>query len=76
MTRKLSAWSKPGERPPCVGVWMTDYQNEFEPTYQYFDGAEFRVERATSDLAYLWRKVSSACTQSTIRFRGLTEKPE
>jgi hypothetical protein len=55
---------------------MTDYQNEFEPTYQYFDGAEFRVERATSDLAYLWRKVSSACTQSTIRFRGLTEKPE
>ena len=76
MTPKLSNWSAPGEKPPCVGVWATDYLNKDSPTYQYFDGAEFRRARGSPYWAYEDRNLPSACNQSTVRFRGLAEKPE
>ena len=74
MTRKLSAWSKPGEKPPCVGVWETNYANKTEPTYQWFDGNKFMNAASSPSQAFLKRKIKSLCNQSTICFRGLAEK--
>lgn len=76
MTKKLSAWSQPGEKPPCVGVWETDYATDDGPTYQYWDGLAFRCAGFSPEDA-LWGKWrTSWCDQSMVRFRGLAEKPE
>ena len=80
MTRKLSKWSKPGEKPPMVGVWMTDYSAAMESrtafTYQYWDGYSWKYAMPTVFWAYSMRREPSFCNQTTVRFRGLADKPE
>lgn len=73
MTRKLSDWSKPGEKPRMVGVWETDFLGG---VYQYFNGERFRIAGYTPKEAWLFRRESSRCNQSAVRFRGLAEKPK
>lgn len=75
MTKKLSAWGAPGEKPPCVGVWETDYINLESPTYQYWNGQVFKSADDTPFGAYTRRDQPSYCNQSKVRFRGLAEKP-
>ncbi len=76
MTRKLSAWRKPGERPPCVGVWETDYGNKRRRVFQYWNGNVWGLKGRDPYDAMLYSGVVSCCNQSTIRFRGLADKPE
>lgn len=73
---KLSNWSAPGEKPPCVGVWKTDYNSMQDGTFQWFNGVEFCCASASPFFAYANRFTKSNCNQSTVRFRGLAEKPE
>ena len=72
MTRKLSNWSKPGEKPPMVGVWLTDYGTR----YQYWDGRRWRCAMDSPRAAFNARGIESGCDQPTVRFRGLATKPE
>ena len=68
---KLSDWSTPGEKPPCVGLWETDYINDSSPTYQYWNGSHFMCADYSPQLAFKFKHLKSFCDQSTIRFRGL-----
>ena len=76
MTRRLSDWSKPGEKPPMVGVWMTNFYDAPDYSYQYWDGNEWRCAAEDPGSAHELRYAPSSCTQSTVRFRGLADKPE
>lgn len=76
MTRKLSDWSKPGEKPPCVGVWETDYNSIGDGTYQWFNGNYFMHAASSPRYAFNLRHLKSNCNQFNVRFRGLAEKPE
>lgn len=77
MTRRLSKWSKPGEKPPMVGVWKTDFRSTPDwPTYQYWNGREWKCAADSVQVAYVLRHKPSCCSQSTVRFRGLADKPE
>ena len=79
MTRRLSDWSKPGEKPPMVGVWETDYlrgRKTVRRCFQYWDGYRWHWADRTVQDAYEMRDASSACKQDAVRFRGLADKPE
>ena len=74
---KLSDWSKPGEKPPMVGVWETDFCAARDwPIYQYWNGKQWRHASDFVRVAYDNRFTPSSCNQSTVRFRGLADKPE
>ena len=76
MTRKLSNWSKPGEKPPMVGVWMTDFYLPPRYSYQYWDGNEWRCAAEAPGSAHELQYARSVCNPSTVRFRGLADRPE
>lgn len=73
--KKRSVWSAPGEKPPCVGVWETDYIGGNNPIYQYWNGKSYRYASYNLKRAYSFRHRKSGCDQSKVRFRGLAEKP-
>ena len=77
MTRRLSKWSKPGETPPMVGVWETDFCSTPDcPTYQYWDGREWKAASDFAQGAFYNKNMKSLCDPSVVRFRGLADKPE
>ena len=73
MTRRLSDWSKPGEKPPMVGVWETDFCNR---SYQHWNGEWWGYASEAVDTAYENRGRPSYCCAAWVRFRGLADKPE
>ena len=82
MTRRLSKWSKPGEKPPMVGVWETKLIDEPEPDpngvrfFQHWNGEFYGCTEATAqDAKTSAGNVSSICMEK-ICFRGLADKPE
>ena len=75
MTRKLSNWSKPGEKPPMVGVWETDPGGGLRG-FNYWDGECYGPTRATPFQAFLDRGLYKGKATHVWRFRGLARKPE
>lgn len=78
MKRKLSNWSKPGERPPCVGVWETHQPTDdgVGGLYNYWNSRSWGGSELSPQKAYLARRYTSSLKLKTTRFRGLAEKPE
>ena len=75
MTRRLSNWSKPGEKPPMVGVWETHTGN-FDTLYQHWNGKAWGAYSISVDGAYRGQDRPSQSNPLRIRFRGLADKPE
>ena len=76
MTRRLSKWSKPGEKPPMVGVWETrspEFDNVF---FQHWNGKFYGLCSDTPHDAYEGRHIRSMRTLKYACFRGLADKPE
>ena len=79
MNRKLSAWSKPGEKPPCVGVWETRQPIDvYIPRryYNFWNGRSWSASARSPKEAYKRRKIYGYLIEMDVRFRGLAEKPE
>lgn len=78
MNRKLSNWSAPGERPPCVGVWETNDTKDIRigGLYNYWNGKKWMGSAYSPSSAYLCREFKSCLDNKNTRFRGLAEKPE
>lgn len=79
MNRKLSAWSKPGEKPPCVGVWETRQPVDryvHGPYYNYWNGQTWRESAKSPKEAYTRRRIYALLDEKAMCFRGLAEKPE
>ena len=77
MTRRLSDWSEPGEKPPMVGVWETDYRAaKNKRAFQYWNESFWGVRCDTEYEAKEYGWISSCCNADKIRFRGLADKPE
>lgn len=67
-----NGWSKPGEKPPFVGVWETDFMTfDGLPTYQWFDGYDFKCAGSSIEEAINVSNLVSSCDQSIVRFRAI-----
>ncbi len=73
MTRRLSDWSKPGEKPPMVGVWETDYCGR--ASFNFWNGRTWGPSHQTVRAAYRFRE-GYQFRGETWLFRGLADKPE
>ncbi len=77
MTRRLSDWSKPGEKPPMVGVWETDLFSGVDPVFQGWDGQCYGLPASTpTRAAFELQHCRIRIYRSTVCFRGLADKPE
>ena len=76
MTRRLSKWSKPGEKPPRVGVWETCSPKFDTVFFQHWNGEFYGLCSDTPHDAYETRNIRSARKLKYARFRGLADKPE
>ena len=78
MTRRLSDWSKPGEKPPRVGVWETKLKWQSNLPYrifQHWNGMFYGLGCASPEIASKYANIASS-EQEIVRFRGLADKPE
>ncbi len=76
MTRKLSNWSEPGEKPPMVGVWETCYSDFSCVYFQYWNGKFYGSCANSPQQAYDVRNFRSYRNLKLARFRGLADKLE
>lgn len=76
MTRKLSNWSEPGQKPPRAGVWETCATQFGAKYYQHWNGMFYGLCSPSIEEAYENRSARTDCPLEETRFRGLATKPE
>ena len=74
MSKKLSNWSAPGDKPPSVGVWQTR-DREGMIAFNQWDGYGYGPSSESAEDAYKSRNMYrfDGITRS---FRGLVNKPK